>query len=296
MRRRRIARAMLALTAMGSIGLSAQEPLSLDDVVARAAAYVETFVDDLSTVVMEEEYRQTYTQWGRYQTDRIVLRSEFLLVRIGGNGAWMGFRDIFEINGRRIRDRQDRLAALFLTDTPDALTQALHIAEESSRHNVGSTNRTTNVPTHALFYLHPTNTRRFRFAKNREGCNNEPTAWQVRFEEIEYPTLTRGFEGLSLRSTGFFCLDPMSGRVIATELELHHPAVGDGRPAVDMEARVEFALEAKLNLWVPYEMQETYFEHGRGTALSTAQYRNYRQFDVTVSENVDSEERSDGPD
>ena len=181
-------------------------------------------------------------------------------------------------------------------ESPRSGRHDLHIAEESSRHNVGSTNRTTNVPTHALFYLHPTNTRRFRFAKNREGCNNEPTAWQVRLEEIEYPTLTRGFEGLSLQSKGFFCLDPMSGRVIATELELHHPAVGDGRPAVDMEARVEFALEAKLNLWVPYGMQETYFEHGRGTALSTAQYRNYRQFDVTVSENIDPEERSDGPD
>ena len=83
---------------------------------------------------------------------------------------------------------------------------------------------------------------------------------------------------------------------IETELELHHPAVGNGRPAVDMEARVQFALEPNLNLWVPFKMQETYFEHGRGTALSTAQYRNYRQFDVTVAENVDPEEGSDRPD
>ena len=127
--------------------LPAQEPLTVDDVIARAAAYVETFVEELSTVVMEEEYQQTYFAGGRAGPAHTRLVSEFLLVRVLEVGEWVGFRDVFEVNGRRIRDRQDRLATLFLGDTTTALAQARRIAQESSRYNLGSTGRTVNIPT-----------------------------------------------------------------------------------------------------------------------------------------------------
>lgn len=264
--------------------LPAQEPLTVDEVIARAAAYVEDFVEQLSTVVMEEDYRQTsYRNRGGNAT-RTRLVSEFLLMRVQGIGEWIGFRDVFEINGRQIRDRQDRLATLFLGDATTALAQAQRIAQESARYNLGSTGRTFNVPTYALFFLHPSNTRRFRFEKAGEGCADENTAWDIRFEEIEYPTLTRGFEGISLPSHGRFCLDPMSGRVIETQLELYHPYAGLGRPATDAMATVRFALEPRLNLWVPLEMRERYSERIGGSTSSTARYRNYRQFSVTVNE------------
>ena len=251
---------------------------------ARAAAYVEDFVEQLSTVVMEEDYRQTsYRNRGGNAT-RTRLVSEFLLMRVQGIGEWIGFRDVFEVNGRQIRDRQDRLATLFLGDATTALAQAQRIAQESARYNLGSTGRTFNVPTYALFFLHPSNTRRFRFEKAGEGCADENTAWDIRFEEIEYPTLTRGFEGISLPSHGRFCLDPMSGRVIETQLELYHPSAGVGRPATDAMATVRFALEPRLNLWVPREMRERYSERIGGSTSSTARYRNYRQFSVTVNE------------
>ena len=269
--------------------VSAQAPLTVDAVVARAAAYVETFVEELSTVVMEEHYRQTYfAAYARANPARTQLVSEFLLVRLLGVGEWVGFRDVFEVNGRRIRDRQDRLATLFLGDTTTAFAQAERIAQESSRYNLGSTMRTFNIPTYALFYLHPSNTSRFRFDKEDEGCADEDTAWDIRFEEVEYPTLTHGFEGISLPSRGRFCLDPVSGRVIETQFELHHPSAGGGRLATDVKVRVRFALEPRLNLWVPVEMRESYSERGGGRTNSTARYRNYRQFSVTVSENSDA--------
>ena len=268
--------------------LPAQEPLTVDEVIARAAAYVEDFVEQLSTVVMEEDYRQTFYRRPA-QRDGIETRlvSEFLLMRVQGVGEWVGFRDVFEVNGRQIRDRQDRLATLFLGDATTALAQAQRIAQESARYNLGSTGRTFNVPTYALFFLHPSNTRRFRFEKAGEGCADENTAWDIRFEEIEYPTLTRGFEGVSLPSHGRFCLDPMSGRVIETQLELYHPSTGFGRPATDAMATVRFALEPRLNLWVPLEMRERYSERIGGSTSSTARYRNYRQFSVTVYEGTD---------
>ncbi len=263
-----------------------QDAITVDDVVARASAYVETFVEKLSTVVMEEEYRQTFFRNRRGTAAQTRLVSEFLLMRVQGVGEWVGFRDVFEVDGRQLRDRQDRLAALFLGDATTALTRAQHIAQESARYNLGSTRRTFNVPTFALFFLHPSNTRRFRFEMAAEGCAGEDTAWDIRFEEIEYPTLTRGFEGIDLPSRGRFCLDPVSGRVIETQLELHHPSAGGGRLATDAKVRVTFALEPRLNLWVPVEMRETYSERGGGTTNATARYRNYRQFSVTVTEDA----------
>ena len=240
-RRRRVGRAAALLAVTGvtlhAAALPGQAPLTVDDVVARAAAYVEDYIEKLSTVVMEEEYRQTSFSDRRGTAAQIRLVSEFLLMRVQGVGEWIGFRDVFKVDGRQIRDRQDRLATLFLGDATTALAQAQHIAQESARYNLGSTRRTFNVPTFALFFLHPSNTRRFRFEKAAEGCAGEDTAWDIRFEEVAYPTLTRGFEGISLPTSGRFCLDPVSGRVIETELELHHPS-GGGRLATDVKATV----------------------------------------------------------
>ena len=287
-RQRRVGWAAALLAVAGATlhaaELPAQAPLTVDDVIARAAAYVETFVEQLSSVVMEEEYRQTFFRNRRGTAVQTRLVSEFLLMRVQGVGEWVGFRDVFEVNGQQIRDRQDRLATLFLGDATTALAQARRIAQESARYNLGSTARTFNVPTFALLFLHPSNTSRFRFEKAAEGCADEDTAWDIRFEEIELPTLTRGFEGISLPTHGRFCLDPVSGRGIETQLELHHPAAGRGRPATDAKATVRFALEPRLNLWVPVEMRESYLERLGSSTSSTARYRNYRQFSVTVTE------------
>ena len=265
----------------------AQEPLTVEKVIDRASEYVETFVEELSTVVMQEDYRQTYRPGGRSSPEDIRLVSEFLLLRVEELDEWVGFRDVFKVNGRQIRDREDRLAALFLSDASTALTQARRIAQESSRYNLGSTYRTLNIPTYVLLYLHPDNISRFRYRKDNEGCASEDTAWNIHFEEIDYPTLARGFEGISLPSEGRFCLDPLSGRVVETELELHHPPAAGGRPATNARVRVTFAFEQEMNLWVPREMHETYSERGGGRTSSTARYNNYKRFSIIVSENAD---------
>ena len=75
-----------------------------------------------------------------------VLRSDFLLVKID-NRRWLPFRDVFERDGRPVRDRQDRLTKLFLGGaTNSALVQAEKIMNESARYNIGNGTRTINVP------------------------------------------------------------------------------------------------------------------------------------------------------
>ncbi len=274
-----------------------QESLTLEEVIARASTYVEVYVKELTTVVMEEDYRQSHFRRGRTNPTRTQLRSEFLLVRLGEDAAWTGFRDVFEANGRRVRDRQDRLASLFLDDTTTAVARARRVVEESSRYNLGTTSRTFNIPTYALSYLLPSNTGRFRFEQDGVGCGDDhPAAWDVRYEEVATPTLTRGFQNINLPSNGRFCIDPAAGTIFETEIELHHPSVGPRVPATEVVAVVTFALDPDVGLWVPSEMRERYSERRGGRTTSTARYGNYRKFSVTTSENTapDAEPDDDG--
>ena len=268
----------------------AQGTPRLDDVIGRAAAYVARYVDELSNVVMEEDYRQTYYRDYSALPSHSRLVSEFLLMRVDEDGRWVGFRDVVEVNGRQMEERGNRLASLFAGGGADALARARRISEESARYNLGATERTFNVPTYSLFFLHPANVDRFHFERlrtGRAGCAGAAAAWDVRFEEVAYPTMARGFQGISLPARGRFCLDPQSGRVIETEFELHHPAVGRELPATETTARVTFGLEPRLNLWVPVEMRDSVSEDDGRRMVGTARYRNYRQFNVVVSENTD---------
>ena len=279
--------------------VSAQDEIGLDDVIGRASAYVAAYVDDLSNVVMEEDYRQAYYP-GRWSLRRVNRRlvSELLLMRVGGDGRWVGFRDVVQVNGRELANRGSRLASLFVDDSTgidgesSVLARARRISEESARYNLGTTHRTFNVPTYSLMFLHPANLDRFRFERmrtDREDCGGAATARNVRFEEVAYPTMTRGFRDIDLPARGRFCIDPESGRVLEAEFELHHPAMGE-QPSAEARAHVSFELEPRLNLWVPTEMRDNVVEQ-RGPVRvvmdGTARYRNYRQFDVLVSENTD---------
>ena len=270
-------------------------PVTIDEVVARASAYVELYVIALSTVVTEEDYRQSDFRRGRTNPTRTQLRSEFLLVQLGENAAWTGFRDVFEVNGRRVRDRQDRLASLFLDDTTTAVARARRIVEESSRYNPGNTSRTFNIPTYALSYLLPSNAGRFRFERGGVGCGDDRAdAWSIRYTETEMPTLTRGFQNISLPSAGSLCIDPVEGTVFETEIALSHPAMGREVPATEAVAEVTFSLNAGVGLWVPTEMRERYSQRGWGRTTSTARYGNYRKFIVSTSENTDPADEPPG--
>ena len=114
----------LTLALVSALPGRAQEP-SLPRVLARATEYVEELHAQLSGVVMEERYQQRASSpgFGRFGTDsyeRVTLLSDYLLVRPEGSERYFGFRDVFEANGSRVRDRDERLTELFLDGTSDA--------------------------------------------------------------------------------------------------------------------------------------------------------------------------------
>src|SRR5262245_34863496 len=113
--------ALTALTMIGVVAtcgdLRGQTP-SLATVMAQVGRYAEAFQQQLSSIVAEERYEQDIVRSnlppGRYFTEsHRELRSDVLLVQPRGGGAWVAFRDVFEVDGRAVRDRQDRLTALF---------------------------------------------------------------------------------------------------------------------------------------------------------------------------------------
>src|SRR5215470_10221904 len=136
-------------------------PVPLNVLLSRAATYVERYAAHLSGLVMEEAYVQDVEQINRFGyrmntrggVSHRQLRSDLLLVRPEGAEAWMQFRDVFEVDGRGLRDRNDRLAKLFLQPSKSTAEQAEKIVRESARYNIGDIERTINLPMLALTVL-----------------------------------------------------------------------------------------------------------------------------------------------
>ena len=153
--------ALLAALAMPSPAIPAVQgdDTALAAVLARAADYVTEFRRQLSGMVAEERYeqraRKPSADYRRslYDEQHRELRSDFLLVRRAGEERHFEFRDVFEVDGRPVRDREERLTRLFLDESASAARQIWQIASESARYNIGFVTRTLNTPTLALLLL-----------------------------------------------------------------------------------------------------------------------------------------------
>ena len=142
-----------------SAATSPQEPL--DQLLDRATAYVCGYVHEFSTVVAEERYSQ-----GRMlgdTSDRVELTSDLLFVKPASVDNWLTFRDVYSVNGRAVRDREERLAKLFIDEQPGAVDRAAEIVKDGYRYNVGLRERTVANPMIALAFLQPEYRARFEF-------------------------------------------------------------------------------------------------------------------------------------
>lgn len=274
------------------------QPPTLPQVVARAGEYVRAFERQLSSIVAEETYLQEYThRRGRsreLQTDRRELRSDLLLMRPEGDQNWVQFRDVFEVDGRPVRDREERLTSLFLSPSRSALERIGRIRRESARYNIGNIARTMNVPIMPLQTIDPSVQRRFRYslasAERKDSDDASlPTSgnfhistevWIVRYEEIDGPTIVRSPNGSDLRSRGRLWIEPSTGRVLMGEIITRNQ---------DVTARltVSFQSEPLLGLLVPVEMREEYRMKDKvDVIVGTATYGKFRQFQVKVEEEI----------
>ena len=281
----RIGAALLALVLASQP--AAPEP-TLESVLARAAAYVADYQKRLAGIVAEEHYRQQVTNPTRTRSFREFreLRSDVLLVKLATEDRWLQFRDVFEVDRKPIRDRDERLYKLFVNPPIDAQAQVESIQFESARYNIGPVLRTINIPILALLFFEAQNQPRLKIERGRAGnvrrfapLAAEADIWLLEFKEVAPETMVRGDHQKDLPSNGRAWLDSRTGRILRTEHQSQDVLV---RADID----VTYRAEPGLDLLVPAEMRENYLVR-RTTEVridGIATYSKFRQFTVTTTE------------
>lgn len=201
------------------------------------------------------------------------IKSDFLLVQLGMDGeGWMPFRDAFEVKGKKVRDRDDRLLKLFVENDKSAFEKAARFNEVSARHNLGNVARTINIPTLGMMLLHPRVNERFEFTDGGEESLGGRVLRKVLYREAARPTLIKTTRGRDLALTGAIWIDPFSGAVVKTEMNA-------ADPAVRCQVVVTFRRDQALEMWVPEKMAE-YYKAALAVddILATATYSNVRKY------------------
>jgi hypothetical protein len=283
--------AMIVTTAVAlSAGLAAagHSASTLEQLLDRATVHVESVVTRLTRVVAEEQYVQEYlvaTPEGSRGTfkgaprvaERRRLTSDVLLVKLPELEQWLVFRDVSDVDGNPVRDRQNRLMKLFVEsrDTVAAVERALQIAAESARFNIKQIGTVDN-PLLALGFLQQAYRPRFRFAMRGRDTSAGSDAWMVEYRETQRPSIIRTGGDKDIFARGRYWLEGASGRIIRTEVSFI--ALG-----TESTITTEYAVDERLQTSVPTEMR---FKRGTSNneVRGVATYGSFRQFEVATSD------------
>jgi VWFA-related protein len=268
--------------------------------VARAGRYAAAYETELSGLVAEERYVQrSFTHekaiatapvsigrarpqgepresWEWVLDAQREMKSDYLLVKAPGGTRWLPFRDVFEVDGRKVREREERLQQLFLKAPATAVDRAGEIMADSARYNIGFVERNVNLPTLALRFLDPSYQARAFFRKQGEVVVAGTKTWEMAFSERGSPTLVQGPNG-DAPAEGTFWIESETGRVVRSRIR--HQVSG-----ATIEVTVTYRPDEKTpRTWVPAEMREIYEGGGRRLEC-VATYSKVRRFQVTVDE------------
>ncbi|MEO8195097.1 MAG: hypothetical protein ABI689_00080 [Thermoanaerobaculia bacterium] len=312
-------RAETAPTAPTSEGPARRE--RLETLVARVGDYVERFESAMEAAVLDENYVQLLRQpccresrnpgedpllaWEEARTRRPPkgvlarrqLRSEVLLVRIAG-GMQVGYRDVYEVEGKTVQDRKERVRKLFLSGTEESALELGRLATESARFNLGRLLRTTNLPTLPLLYLVPAMHPRLHFSRGGEAEVGGKATTILDFREDASPTLAASARGFDMPARGRAWVEPATGAI--RRIELRYVAGALHYAPVRRVMNVWFGEDPRIEVLVPTRMWEWYEKIPIGDELPAsasqrawpadleglATYSNLRLFSVETSDEV----------
>jgi hypothetical protein len=284
MRRLTLAVAALAIIGPPIAAQTRQINTSEKALAAAAGQYVIEYAKQFEFLIADELYTQTvYDADGRESQTR-VLKSELFLTYLPAEDEWMAVRDVAEVDGVPVKDREDLRAMLLKRDQKSL---AREISARNARYNIGRVERTFNEPTLPLLVLNPKRAPRIKFER-REVVNDHGTLLAtLAFEEKKTPTLVRTREFESIHGKGEFLIDASTGTVRQTWF-------GFTLARIDVRLETVYALDEKLGLWLPSLFTERYQsgpDIGRSPRRDSltvkelvkceARYSNYRRFDVT---------------
>jgi hypothetical protein len=249
--------------------------------LAEAGRYVSRLGEQLAVLVAEEKYAQSlFIGRDSSARHRRSLASDVAWVPTGDALVWAFFRDVREVDGGPVRDREARLEQLFPSGvTPAGRERAQQILEESSRYNVGR-RRTVNSPTVALSFLHPRNQVRFAFRLAGRDEKEGVATWKLRYAERERPTLTKTSRGEDVPARGLLWIEPGRGVLVASRLEMSPRGLGP------VSIETAYAHDERVGAWLPREMREAYGNRSRSAGEerveAVARYSAWRRAQVEV--------------
>lgn len=245
--------------------LSALSQPKIPPIVERASAYVDEFVQHFSNVVSEERYaHETLTPKRRRS-----LLSDFLLVTPPGSRDWYQFRDVLEVDGKAVREHDDRLTKLFLESPRNALERAREVMDNGRRYHLSDIGG-MDMPLLGIGFLQSYYASRFAYTVGAIEKKLGPSVRVVKFDEWQRPTILRFAANSDYSSHGLFYIDEPTGRVVRTEVNLE-------RRALPLQVVTDFRFDDTLQVIVPVEMR---------TPLGTATYGRFRRFGVQTEEKL----------
>ena len=206
------------------------------------------------------------------------MKADFLIVK-SARDLWSPFRDVFEVDHIPVRDREERLAKLFLSDKVSSNDEnAKAIAEESARYNLGAVQRTINNPVFAFTFLQPDVRPRFKFTAGKLDRKAGDDVRVVEYLEETRPTVIDGGSGRDMPAFGRFWIETSTGRVVKTEVRVE-------TNGVKANLTTTFRTDERLGIDVPSEFREEY-DLRDSRVSGVASYSRFRKFEVKSSEEL----------
>jgi hypothetical protein len=202
-------------------------------------------------------------------------RSDVLLLRAPAQDAWLSFRDVFEVDGRAVRDREQRFDRLFRTPTSQLATDAGRIANESARFNLGRVTRNINSPTTALVFLQPPYVNLIKWSLDARAKRDDTRVWELRFTQDRAPYAVTEHGGRPVRASGRLWLEPGTGRIRETDLLLR-------ATSVTSRVNTRYGPMASADILVPVRMEDDYEMPARERVAGIATYINHRLFQTAA--------------
>jgi hypothetical protein len=237
----------VAALGLAATVLQAQKGPALPDVLKSAGDYLVQYSEKISGVAAEEEYLQYDTTSGQMNTPKRV--SSDLVLYGSGSGTVTAFRDVYAVDTVAIRQRDDRLPALFKSPTAEGGQKAQQFSEDSVRAYLNPNLHALDQPTVALEFLLKENQERSTFKVESVKTMNGAQVAVLKFNERSMPRLIPSNENAA--AVGRFWVDVATGAIRQTEL-------GITGKSTSIRVTVKYEEQPTLALWLPVEMYQQF--------------------------------------
>ena len=264
-----------------------QAAIDLDEVLSRARTYVRDYEAQLGNLIGEEVYVQNETpimaehlgtMFPAGKASQRLTESDFIILRVGSD--WVGVRNVRCADGRMVPHQTPAIEKI-LDDSPAATLQKIdNLQRENAIYNIGVIERNTNLPTTALEILRPDHFRRFEFNKTEETNFGGIRVWGIGYRETRGPAMIRDRSGHDLFTSGTLWIDPETGSVLKTEMNVAHTRWSLAQMIVS------YKMDSLIGILLPVSMEEHYVAQGMKPTDGIrkidcrADYFNFHRFQV----------------